>query len=84
MSMPDGSVCMHHGNFYCSLPDGAHAHHGLFKARAFETPATFHIVAKSHWTVQWCIQANQKTNRCPSHLLINTDVTPSILKVIIY
>ena len=36
------------------------AHHGLFKASAFETLATFHKVAKSHWTVQWFIQAKSK------------------------
>ena len=42
-------------------------------------PAIFHIVAKSHWTVQWFIQANQKTS--PSPLLISIDVviTLSIL-----
>ena len=27
-------------------------HHGLSRACAFETPLTFHIVAKKHWTVQ--------------------------------
>ena len=48
----------------------------LFRARAFENPATFHKVAKSHWTVQWFIQANQKTS--PSPLLINIAVTLSI------
>ena len=58
-SMPNG-VRTHHGNVYCSLPGGVRAHHGLFKVRAFETPATFHIVAKNHKTVQWFIQANQK------------------------
>ena len=41
----------YHGNVYCSLP-GVPVHHGLFGVRAFETPATFHIVVKSHWTVQ--------------------------------
>ena len=40
-----------HGNFHCSFPGGVHAHHGLFRVRAFETPATFYIVVKSHWTV---------------------------------
>ena len=60
----------------CSLPRGVRAHHGLFRARAFETPATFHIVAKSHWIVQRFIQANQKTSPLP--LLINIDVTSSI------
>ena len=35
----------------------------------------FHVVARSNWTVQWFIQANQKTS--PSPLLVNTDVTPS-------
>ena len=76
MSMP-GGVPTHHGNFYCSLPIGVRAHHGLLRARAFETPATFHIVAKSLWTVQWFIQTNQKT--IPSPLLINIAVTPSII-----
>ena len=28
----------HHGNFYYSLPGGVRVHHGLFRARAFETP----------------------------------------------
>ena len=74
-SMP-GGVCTDYGNFYCSLPGGVRAHHGLFRTRAFETPATFHKIAKSHWTVQWFIQANQKTS--PSPLLINIDVTLSI------
>ena len=54
--MPDG-VRTHHVNFCCSLPGGVHGHHGLLRVCAFETPATFHIVAKSHWTVQWFIQA---------------------------
>ena len=37
--------CAHaYGNFYCPLPGGVRAHHGLFRARAFETPAIFHIV----------------------------------------
>ena len=65
-----------YGNFYFSLPGSVRAHHGLFRARAFETPATFHEVAKSYWIVQWFIQANQKTS--PSPLLINIAVTPSI------
>ena len=61
--------CAHaYSNFYCSLPCGVHAHHGLFRARAFETPITFHEVAKSHWTVQWFIQA--KTSLLPL-LIIN-------------
>ena len=52
--------------------------HDLYMCRthAFETPATFHIVEKSHLTVQWFIQANQKTSSWP--LLINIDVTLSI------
>ena len=55
-SMP-GSVSTHHGNFYCSLPIRVGAHNSLFKACAFETPTTFHIVVKKlcHWTVQWFI-----------------------------
>ena len=44
---------------YCSLPGDVRPHHGLFRTFAFETPAIFHIVAKSHWTVQWFIHANQ-------------------------
>ena len=75
MSM-SGGVCTHQGNFYCSLPGGVRAHHGLFRARAFETPATFHIVEKSLWTVQWVIQTNKKTNTSP--LLINIAATLSI------
>ena len=71
-----GGVRTHHGNFHCSLPGGVGAHHGLFRARAFETHAIFHIVAKSYLTVQWFIQANQKTSSSP--LLINIDVTLSI------
>ena len=62
------------------------AHHSLFWARAFDTPATFHqgrykkhlpwlYLAKSHLTY-WIIQANQKDSLSP--LLISTDVTPSI------
>ena len=47
-----GRVVMHHGIFVCSLPDGVCAHHDFCRARAFENPATFHIVAKSQWTVQ--------------------------------
>ena len=76
-AMP-GVVRTHHGkcNFQCSLPGGVLMHHGLFRACAFETPATFHIVAKSHWAVQWFIQPSQKT--IPSPLLTNIDVTPSI------
>ena len=35
-----------------------------------------HIIAKSHWTLQWFIQATQKTG--PSPLLANIDITPSI------
>ena len=72
MSMP-GGLRTFHGNLYCSLTGG------LFRAHAFETPATCNIhvaVTKSHWTVQWFIQENQKTSASP--LLINTDVTPSI------
>ena len=69
--------CVHaYGNFYCSLRGSVRAHHGLFRTRAFETPATFHKVAKSHWTEQWFIQVNQKTS--PSPLFINIAVTPSI------
>ena len=71
-----GGVHKHHVNFSCSLPGGVGAHHGVFRARDFETPATFYVVAKSHWTVQWFIQASQKTSPLP--LLINIDVTPSI------
>ena len=44
-SMP-GGVLTHHGNLHCYLPGGVRAHHGLFRARTFETPATFHIPAK--------------------------------------
>ena len=57
-SMPS-CVGTHHGNFCCHLPGGVLAHHVLFRARAFETSTTFHVVAKSHWTGQWFIQANQ-------------------------
>ena len=39
-------VRTHHSNFYCSLPSSVHAHHGLFRACAFEIPATFHVVIK--------------------------------------
>ena len=39
-----GGVRKHHG--------GVRAHNGLSAARAFRTSPTFHIVAKSHWTVQ--------------------------------
>ena len=63
----------YHGNLYCSLPGG------LFRAHAFETPATCNIhvaVTKSYCTVHWFIQANQKTSAKP--LLVNIDVTPSI------
>ena len=45
-----GGVHMHHGNFHHSLPCSVGAHHGLFWAHAFETSATFLMVAKSHWT----------------------------------
>ena len=51
----------HHGNFCCSLPGSVCAHHDLFRVCAYETPVIFHKVAKSQWTVQWFIQANQKT-----------------------
>ena len=71
-----GGVRTHHDNFYYSLPGSVHAHHGLFRARAFETLATFPIVAKRHWTVQWFFQAIQKT--CPSPLLISIAFTLSI------
>ena len=66
-----------YGNLYRSLPGDVRAHHGLFRARAFETPATIHKVAKSYRTVQGFIQANQKTS--PSPLLIKIAVIPSIL-----
>ena len=67
----------HHGNFYYSLPGGVPAHHGLFRARAFETLSTFHVVAKRHRTLSAVVHSNnQKTS--PSHLLMNTDVTPSV------
>ena len=63
----------HHGNLYCSLPGCLRAHHGLFTARAFESPASFHILvlAKSHWTVQWFIQSNQKKRLSPLLICIN-------------
>ena len=73
-SMP-GGVRTYHGNFYCSLPGVVCAQHGLYRARAFKIPATFDVVPKSHWIVQWFIQANQKTS--PSSLLINNDATRS-------
>ena len=47
------------------------ADHGLLKARAFETPATVHIVARSHRIQQRYIQANQKDRALA--LLINID-----------
>ena len=62
MSMP-GGVRTHHGNFYCSLPSDMCAHHGLFRARAFETHAPFHTYSsKSHWTGQWFIQAKSESS----------------------
>ena len=76
-SMP---ICMHthHCNFYCSLTGDVHALHGLFRARAFENPPTFHVVAKCHWTVQWFIQANKKTSSSP--LLINHGLIQDLQK----
>ena len=40
-----------------TLPGDVRAHHGLLRPSAFETPITFHLVGKTHWTVQWFIQA---------------------------
>ena len=61
------------------LPGGMRAHYDWLRARAFKTPATFHILAKSHWTVQWFFQANQHDHKTSSSpLFINIDVTISI------
>ena len=76
MSVPSG-VCTHHGIFYCSLPGGVRAHPGLFRAHAFETPASFEIVAKKPLdSAVVHVQANQKTS--PLALSKNIDVTPSM------
>ena len=75
-SMP-GSMRTHLGNFYCFFARRCVC--TSWFVCAFETPPRFHIVAKSHWMVQWFIQPNQKTG--PSPLLTNTDVTPSIVLV---
>ena len=45
-SIPD-DVRMLHDKFNRALPDGVHANYGLFRARAFETPAEFHIRQQS-------------------------------------
>ena len=44
---------------------------------AFESPETFPRVTRNHWTVQWFIQADQKTSLLL--LLINVHVTLSII-----
>ena len=58
---------------------GVRAHHVLFTACALKTPATFHDSSKSHWKVQWFIQAYEMTS--PTLLSININVTPSIANV---
>ena len=42
-------VCMHRVSI--TLCQVVCVHHGLFRAYALEAQATFHIVAKHHWTV---------------------------------
>ena len=60
-----------------SMPGGVRAHYGLYREPVFKTPATFHIVAKSHYTVQWCIKGGRmgrsdKVSLWCVSLIINT------------
>ena len=67
-----GGVHIHHGNFICFLPGGVRASWFVQGLCFWNSCNISYLVAKSHWAVQWFIQANQKP------LLINIAVTQSI------
>ena len=66
--------------YLCSLHVAVHARHDLFRTLDFETPATFRIVANSHWwtldtrhsVYQWLFATIHGIRLCYVHCPVST------------